>query len=50
MLDFLLHEYYKKIIKILDSICELKDHIYGECEDLDEASSIFEKLSIAKEK
>ena len=50
MLDFLLHEYDEKFIKILDSICELTDRIYGECEDLDEANSIFKKLSIAKEK
>ena len=50
ILDFLLHEYDEKFIKILDSICELKDRIYEGCEDLDEASSIFEKLSKAKEK
>ena len=50
MLDFLLHGYDEKFIKILDSICELRDRIYGECEDLDEANSIFEKLSKTKEK
>ena len=50
MLDFLLHKYDKNFIKILDSICELKDRIYRPCEDLDEANSIFEKLSKAKEK
>ena len=41
---------HEKFIKILDSICEVKDRIYGGCEDLYETNSIFEKLSNAKEK
>ena len=47
--DFLPNEYDAKFIKVLDEICELKDRIYSECEDLDEANSIFDKLSTAKD-
>ena len=45
----MLNEYDAKFIKVLDDICELKDRIYSECEDLDGANSIFEKLSTAKD-
>ena len=39
-IDFLLNEYDAKFIKVLDEICELKDCIYSECEDLDKAFNI----------
>ena len=48
-IDFLLNENDAKFIKVLDEICGLKDCIYSECEDLDEANSIFDKLSTAKD-